>query len=88
MDTVSVFSVVVGLVALAWAIADGAKRRRRASAELAARRAAQEVEALKADAATPLNMKLLWLDDERRDRIARNVMEQVAKHHDHPEYKH
>ena len=86
MDTVSILVVIGALLALAWAIRDGSRRRRAARQELAtrtARSAAAELEPSRS-----IDMRTLWLDTDRRERIARNVMEQVGKHHNHTEYKH
>jgi hypothetical protein len=86
MDTISMLVVIGALLALAWAIRDGSKRRRAARQELAtrtARSAAAEMEPYRS-----IDMRTLWLDTDRRERIARNVMEQVGKHQDRTEYKH
>jgi len=86
MDTVSILVVIGALLALAWAIRDGSRRRRAARQELAtrtARSAAAELEPSRS-----IDMRTLWLDTDRRERIARNVMEQVGKHHNRTEYKH
>jgi hypothetical protein len=87
MDTVSILVVIGALLALAWAIRDGSRRRRAARQELATRTARSAAAELQ-QSMRPVDMRTLWLDTDRRERIARNVMEQVGKHHNHTEYKH
>lgn len=76
MDTASVLFIIVGGVALAWSITTTARRRLRATRELAARKAAAE------QAANAFDPRTLWFDEGRRQRIAANVKAAVSKHHD------
>ncbi len=79
-DTVSIVFVLVALVLFAWTIANGIKRRRAARLELATRKARSALAEIEQARSRPLEMRVLWMDDERRERIARDVMASLSQY--------